>query len=149
MKIPMIVLLLQGIPEGTALTALAFVISRIPLKVNQILLVGTTLAVCANVIRLFPIPMGLHTVLGTLVLFLIITRLSKGDVGLSFIASILSCLTLIIFETACLPLLKPVSILAPKTLSTYHAIRIILGDIHVLLLFISAFLLKKVIAKKS
>ncbi|MCO1602189.1 hypothetical protein [Desulfosporosinus nitroreducens] len=149
MKIPMIILLLQGIPEGTALTALAFVISRIPLKLKQILLVGTALAVCVNIIRLFSIPMGLHTILATLILFLILTRLSKGDVGLSFIASMLSCLTLIIFETACLPLLKPVSILAPKTLSTYHAVRIILGDIHVLLLFISAFLLKKIISNKS
>ncbi|HBW35113.1 hypothetical protein [Desulfosporosinus sp. BICA1-9] len=121
MNIPVIVMLLQGIPEGTAITTLAFVISGIPLKLNKILLIGTALTVCAYVVRLFPIPFGLHTILLMFLLFIVLTILSKRDIGLSFMASLLSCLALIIFETACFSLLKPVFSIIPKTLSTYHA----------------------------
>ncbi|GAB6152106.1 hypothetical protein JCM17380_08560 [Desulfosporosinus burensis] len=148
MNIPVIVLLLQGIPEGTAITTLAFVISRIPLKLNQILLIGTALAVCAYVVRLFPIPFGVHTILIVFILFIVLTILSKGDVGLSFMASILSCLALVIIETACLSLLMPVLSITPKILFTNHAVWIGLGEIHVLVLFTSAFLLNKLYLKR-
>lgn len=148
MNIPVIVLLLQGIPEGTAITTLALVISGIPLKLNKILLIGTALAVCTYVVRLFPIPFGIHTILLMFILFIVLTLSNKRDVGLSFMASLLSCLALIIFETACFSLLKPVFRIIPKTIPTYHADRIVLGDIHVVLLFILAFLLKKIYIKR-
>ena len=147
MNIPAISLLLQGIPEGIAITTLAFVISRIPIKLNKILLIGTALAVCNYVVRLFPIPFGLHTILTIIILFIVLTILSKGDVGLSFMASLLSCLALVIVETTCILLLMPFFSITLKTLSTYNANRIVLGEIHVLLLFISAFLLNKMILK--
>lgn len=147
MNIPAISLLLQGIPEGTAITTLAFVISRIPLKLNKILLIGTALAVCNYVVRKFPIPFGLHTILIIVILFVVLTKLSKGDVGLSFMASLLSCLALVIVETTCIVLLMPVFSITLKTLSTYNANRIALGEIHVILLFVSAFLLNKIMLK--
>ena len=149
MNIPAISLLLQGIPEGTAITTLAFVISRIPLKLNKILLIGTALAVCNYVVRKFPIPFGLHTILIIVILFVVLTKLCKGDVGLSFMASLLSCLALVIVETICILLLMPFFSITLKTLSTYNANRIVLGEIHVLLLFISAFLLNKMILKMN
>jgi len=141
MNIPVIVLLLQGIPEGTALATLAFVITRIPLNRKKILLIGTALAVCAYVVRLFPIPYGIHTILIIFILFIILTMLNKEDVGLSFLASLLSILALIILETACVAFIKPVLTIT----SAYHADRIIVGDIHVLLIFILAFYLNKII----
>ena len=149
MNIPAISLLLQGIPEGIAITTLAFVISRIPIKLNKILLIGTALAVCNYVVRLFPIPFGLHTILTIIILFIVLTILSKGDVGLSFMASLLSCLALVIVETTCILLLMPFFSITLKTLSTYNANRIVLGEIHVLLLFISAFLLNKIMLKMN
>lgn len=148
MNIPVIVLLLQGIPEGIAITTLAFVISKIHLKPNQILLIGTALAFCAYVVRLFPVPFGIHTILVVFLLFTILTILNKEDIGLAFMASLLSCLALVIFETACFSLLKPISSIIPKTLSAYHSGRIVLGEIHVLLLFSSAFLLNKLYIKE-
>lgn len=144
----MIVLLFQGIPEGIALTVLALVISRIPLKLNQILIIGTSLAITAYVIRLFPIPWGVHTIILILMLFVIVTGLSKGDVGLSFLASLLSTLVLVIFETACFSLYDLISSFTPRSLSPFHAGRIILGDIHVLLLFCTSLLLHKFYLKK-
>lgn len=148
MDIPMNALLLQGIPEGTAITTLAFVISGIPLKLNKILMIGTALSVCAYVVRLFPIPFGIHTISSLFLLFIVLTMLSKGDIGLSFMASLLSYLALVIIETACLTLLMSMFNITPKTLITYHADRIVLGNIHVLLLFICAFLLNKLYLKR-
>lgn len=148
MDIPMNALLLQGIPEGTAITTLAFVISDIPLKLNKILLIGTALSVCAYVVRLFPIPFGIHTISSLFLLFIVLTMLSKGDIGLSFMASLLSHLALVIIETACLTLLMSLFDKTPKTLFTYPADRVVVGNIHVLLLFICAFLLNKLYFKR-
>ena len=140
--------LLQGIPEGTAITTLAFVISRIPINLNKVLLIGTTLALCAHVVRQFPIPLGIHTISVIFLLFVILTTLNKGDAGFSFLVSLLCFLTLVIFEVVCLSLLKVVFIITPKTISDYPAVRIVLGDIHVLGLFLSAFMLKSLYIKR-
>lgn len=142
-KIPLIALLLQGIPEETAVITLAFVIAGIPLKWNRVLLTGIVLAFCAYVVRLFSIPFGIHTILLLFTLFIILTRLSKGDVGLSFIASSLSFLALGILEFSCMSLFMLVFGFTPETLFNNLVIRIVVGEPQVLLLFISAFLLNK------
>lgn len=136
-------MLLQGIPEQTAVVTLAFVIARIPLKWNKILLIGIVLAVCAYVVRLFPIPFGLHTILLTVLLFITITWLSKGDFGLSLIACLLSILTLVIFEFVCLLLLMPVFGVTPETLYANLVIRITITEPQVLLTFLAALLLNE------
>ncbi|MDR3586828.1 MAG: hypothetical protein P4L59_16165 [Desulfosporosinus sp.] len=144
MRIPLIVLLLQGIPEQTAVTTLAFVIARIPLKWNGILTIASVLAFCAYVVRLFPIPFGIHTILLLLILFVILTKLSKGDIGLSFIASSVSILALGIFEFCCMSLFMLISGFTPATLFNDLGLRVVIGEPQVLLLFISAFILHKI-----
>lgn len=144
----MIALFLQGIPEQIAVVTLAFVIARIPLKWKKILLIGIVLAVCAYVVRLFPIPFGVHFVLLIILLFIALTWLGKGDFGLSLIASLLSYLALAIFEFVCLSLLMPVFGVTPETIFTNLIIRIAIGEPQVLLLLISAYLLNIFIPKK-
>lgn len=92
------------------------------------------------IVRLFPIPLGLHTILAIFILFLISSILSRGDVGQSFIVSLLSFIILILLETACFSLLPMVINITPKSLTPHHAVTIVLGDIHVLLLFALSFL---------
>lgn len=142
-KINVIGLLLQGIPEGIALTTLAFVIAGIPLQFKTVLLTGTLLEVIVYIVRLIPIPLGFHTILAIFLLFLVLSVLNKGDFGKSFIISLLSCIILILLETACFFLLPLVIIIIPQSLIPFYGIRIILGDIHVLLLFLLAFLIVK------
>jgi len=149
MKIPLIALLLQGIPEEIGVVTLAFVIDRIPLKWNQVLLIGIVLAFCAYVVRLFPIPFGIHTMLLLFILFTILTRLSKGNVGLSFMASSASFLALVIFETVCLSSLMAIFGFTPITLFADLSILIAFSEPQVLLLLISAFLLNKSYIRKS
>lgn len=147
-RIPLIALLLQGIPEQTAVITLAFVIAGIPLKWNRVLLIGIVLAFCAYVMRLFPIPFGIHTIVLLFILFIILTRLSKGDVGLSFIASLSSFLALGIFEFSCMTLFMLIFGFTPETLFNDLVIRIVVGELHVLLLFIFAFLFNKLYIKR-
>lgn len=143
MGIPLIALLLQGVPEQIAVIILAFLIAKVPLKWNRVLLIAIAQAFCAYVVRLLPIPFGIHTILLIFILFIILTWLSKGDVGLAFVASSLSFLVLVIFEFSCMSLFMFIFGLTPETLFNDLAIRIIVGEPQVLLLFISAFLLNK------
>lgn len=142
-NIPWIALLLQGIPELTAEVTLAFVIARIPLKWNKILLIGIVLAFISYIVRLFPIPFGVHLFLLIILLFIALIWLGKGDVGLSLIASLLSFLALVIFEFVCLSLLMPIFGVTPETLFENLVIRIAITEPQVLLTFFSAFLLSK------
>lgn len=106
------------------------------------------LAVCAYVVRLFPIAFGFHTILLLLILFVILTRLTKGDVGLSFIASSASFLFLGIIEFCCMSLFMLISGFTPETLFRNISIWILVGEPQVFLLFISAFLLNKIVKKR-
>ena len=137
----MIALLLQGIPELTAEVTLAFVIARIPLKWNKILSIGIVLAFISYIVRLFPIPFGVHLFLLIILLCIALTWLGKGDFSLSLIASLLSFLALVIFEFVCLTLFMPIFGVTPETLYTNIIIRIVIGEPQVLLTFLSAFLL--------
>lgn len=143
MRIPLTALLLQGIPEEIAVITLAFVIARVPLKWYRILLIGILLAACAYVVRLFPIPFGFHTILLIFLLFVILSWFTKGDVGLSFMASSSTFLGLIILEFCCMSLFMHIFEFTPETLYNDLVIRILVGEPHVFLLLISAFLLNK------
>ena len=147
-NIPLIALLLQGIPELTAIVTLAFVIARIPLKWSKIILLGIALAVCAYVVRLFPIPFGIHTILLLILLFIALSMLGKGEFSLYLIASLLSFLGLVIFEFVCLSLLMPVFGVTPETLSIDPVINIVIREPHVLLLLLFAFLLHRFVKKR-
>jgi len=147
MRIPLLSLLLQGIPEQTGAITLAFVIAGIPLKWKRILLIGTFLALCTYVVRLFPILFDIRVILLLCIHFMILTGLTKGDVGLSFIASASSLLVLVIFEVSCMSLIMFLFGFTPENLFDDLIIRIVVGEPQVLLLFISAFLLNKYITR--
>ncbi|HBW35112.1 MAG TPA: hypothetical protein DEF89_07035 [Desulfosporosinus sp.] len=149
MKIPFIALLLQGIPEETALVTLAYVIAKIPLKWERIILFGIVLALISYVMRLFTIPFGIHTIIQIMLLFSVLTWIGKGDFSLSLIASLLSFLVLAIVEFVCLSLLMPVFGVTPETLFSNLVIRIAITEPQVFLMFISAYLLNKLIQKRQ
>jgi hypothetical protein len=166
--IPLIVLLLQGIPEQIAVVTLACVIARIPLEVKKIIAIGTIMAVCAYVVRLFPIPFGVHTIIINIILFIALIWLSKGDLSLSIIACFLSILALAVSEFVCFKLIMHVFGMTNEALSELLSAnmdirtmltesgvlmllvkRIAIAEPQVLLLFVSAFLLNKFIKKRG
>ena len=97
----------------------------------------------------FYVPFGIHTIILIFLLFIILSKLGNWDLSLSLIASLLSYMAVVIFETACLLLNIHIFNISPKTLSTNLAVKIVSGEIHVLLIFISAFLLNKLYIKRT
>ena len=148
-NISWISLLLQGIPELTAIVTLAFVIARIPLKWSTALCVGTVLAVCVYAVRLFSFPFGVHTILSIFLLFVFLMWHSQGDLSLAVIASLASFFVTIICETICLTLLMQIFRVTPNTLSTHPVLKIVISEPHVILLFVLAYLFKKFLTKRG
>jgi len=99
--------------------------------------------------RLFTIPFGIHTIIQIMLLFSVLTWIGKGDFSLSLIASLLSFLVLAIVEFVCLSLLMPVFGVTPETLFSNLVIRIAITEPQVFLMFISAYLLNKLIQKRQ
>ena len=148
-NIPWIALLLQGIPELTAEVTLAFVIAGIPLRLKKILPIGIVLALISYVVRLFPIPFGFHIFLLIILIVIALSWLGKGDFSLCILSSLLSVLTLVIFEFLCLSLLMPVFGFTPETVFSNLVIRIVITEPQVILTFLVAFLLNKFIPKRG
>ena len=147
-NIPFIAFLLQGIPETVAVVSLAFVIAKIPFAWNKILLIGTLLALCVFILRMFSIPFGIHTFIQIILLFILLTWLGKGDFSLSLLASLLSFLALVILEFASLSLGMIIFGVTPKVLFSNLKVRIVIGEPTVLILFLSAFILNKLMQKE-
>lgn len=143
MQVPFLPLLLQGIPEETGVATLAFVIAKLPLKWSKLLYIGIVLAISAYLVRLLPIPFGLHTILLMILLFVFEVWHGKGDFSLYLVACLLSFLALIVFETACLSLLMPLFKVTTETLLTDPIVRTVISEPQVILLFLTAYLVHK------
>lgn len=148
MNIPILALLLQGIPEDIALVTLSFVIARIPLNWKTIVGFGLILAFSAYLVRLTPLPFGLHTILILILLSSMLFKISNGNVSLSLIACMVSFLILCIFELTSVTLLMNVFHLTTTEFYTNEWIRILIGEPEVILLFIFAFLLNRFLAER-
>ncbi|WP_407312588.1 hypothetical protein [Desulfosporosinus sp. SB140] len=140
-NIPFIALLLQGIPEQIAVATLAFAIARISFKWKKIFIISTVLAFSAYLARLSQITFEIHTVLLIILLFVILLTLEKVDLSLAFLSSLLSFLTLAVFEYISVSILMPVFKITPEIIVTNFTIRILIGEPHVLLIFLFALIL--------
>lgn len=142
--IPLTTLILQGIPEEIAVTALAFCIANIPLKWGKIILIGVFLALSAYILRKFSIAPGMHSVVLFITQFLFLIILTKANIFMSFLGSILSFITLIIFETGSVAILMKLTGITPDILMSSDSIaRTLVFEPQVILLFLTAFLVKK------
>lgn len=138
-NIPFIALIFQGIPEEIAVVTLAFVIARVSLRWSLIILIGAVLGVTAYLVRLLPIPFGVHTIVLLILLFLSLLILGKADPSSSLLASFLSYLALAVTEFLCLSLIMPICGVTPRTLLIDPVKRILLGEPSVLLIFLISY----------
>lgn len=144
MEIPLIALILQGIPEQIALVTLTFVLARVRLEWKNIVMFGILLAFTAYVLRLLPITFGIHTIIIMGMLFVFSIHFYQAPLLTSLKASLLGMLVLIIVEFVCFTLLTNLFGISFKTYLTDVTIRILLGLPQVFLLFILAFIILKV-----
>ncbi|WP_206811063.1 hypothetical protein [Paradesulfitobacterium ferrireducens] len=149
MNIPILALIFQGIPEQIALVTLAFVIKRMPLKWKLIVPIGLVLAIVSFLIRLLALPFGLHTIFIVILLFISLIWAGKGDISLSLLASLLSVLALILFESLSLSILMPLLGITSESLLTDFVLRIFLGEPQVILIFLSAYFVNRLLHKRK
>jgi len=139
---PLIALILQGIPEQIAVVTLAFVIARVPLDWKKIILGGIFLALSVYLLRMLPITFGVHTIVLIGFLFFIVFRSGQVSLTSSIITSILSILTLIILEIISLSILMPVFNITHDVFVKNVFLRILITLPQVLLIFIVAFVIR-------
>lgn len=148
MKIPMTALIFGGIPEQIALVTLAFEILSIPVRWRETVLIGTSFAWIAYLLRLLPITFGVHTIVLVGILFLVLMHFYTKPISSSLLASLISFLALILFESVTLSLLTSLFKINSYTLNTNILIRTLVAWPQVLLLFLSALIIKKVRDKR-
>lgn len=144
MKIPLLALIFQGIPEQIAVVTLAFVLAKVPLRRNRIVLTGICLAFTVYVVRLFPISFGVHTFILTGLLFIYLSQVENVGIVTSLKACLITMLILIITETVCFTILMSMFQITSEIMTTDTTVRIITGWPQVLILFLLAFILHKI-----
>lgn len=143
LKLPLLGLIFQGIPEQIGVVMVAFSLAKIPFSIKKIIFGGTFLAFSAYLLRMLPITFGVHTVVLVGLLFLIVNKFGNVNINTAIFTSLSSFLLLIIYEMLC------VSIIVKKINLTYEEIlmdqtyRLLIAIPHILLLFLTAFFIKK------
>ena len=143
MKIPLLALVFQGIPEQIAIITLACVLVKAELVWKRIVPISVVIVAINYFLRLLPITFGIHTVIliGLLVVFMVAWL--KVDMIRAIIGSLVSYLILIIVETLCLAVIIPMFGLTPGVLTSNWVVRTLVGLPQLILLLAIAFLIHK------
>ncbi len=148
-RIPLLALLIQGLPENIALVSLAFVLAKIPLQWKKILFIAVVSVIIAYFVRLLPIGFGIHTILIVEVLFLLLIKLGKATVINALRASLISLVILTVVEMVCLNLIVYISGIPLETLFANTATRILVALPQVVIISIIAIAIKKIPARRQ
>ena len=142
MRMTPLELLIQGIPEVIAGVALCFALAGVGLKWRHIVPLGVAGAVAIYLIRLLPLPFGVHAIIlyvflaGYLRLVFRITVLRALYAGFIVIGLV------ILFESVCTVTLFKVTGLSYAQVKTNRLLWALFGWPQVVLLFASAFLVE-------
>lgn len=137
------ILLFESIPESTAIVTFAFVITKIPLNLKNVLLLGIVHALIVDCVRALPIPFGIHTIIAIILLSLYCILYGKVDLSLAIIAGLSSVLVLGVEETIFISFIYPHFNLTPKSMLIDNITIIVTALPQTLGLFAIAFLVKK------
>lgn len=145
MKMPFIAFILQGIPENIAVLTLSLTIVGIELRWGKIVVAGTLIAFVIYLLRALPISFGVHTIVALLLFIVFTTKIGEIDnLRISIMASLLSILALTTIEIISLTLLTSILGISEQEFISNTAIRILLTLPQVFILFLLAFIIKKV-----
>lgn len=149
MKIPLWALVFQGIPEQIAVITLAFVLAKVPIRWKVIIPMGIGFACTAYILRLLPITFGVHTIVFIGLLFILLIWFYKKPISASILASLITYLALILFETAFMSIFMFLLQISLQTLEANVSIRILTGLPHVIGLFLLARIIHKIRAGRG
>jgi len=142
-KIPLIALALQVIPEGIAVVTLTFVLSKAELNWGKICLLGIGLSLVVYTIRLFPITLGVHTIVSLGLLIVFMNAFTDVDTTTSVVSSVISFITLLVFEKVSIKIITSVFNITIETILKNSIVRTLIGLPHVVLLFLTGYIMKR------
>ena len=141
MKLPILLWLLQGIPESLGLISLA--LAGIKLKIRQIALLGIIEAVIILVIRLLPLSFGVHSILSIFSIAILLKMFNKARFSKGLLVALLVVITLAAAEAAFFTLFLSLFDLSFEQLSENIFFLVVSGWPQVLLLFILALVINR------
>ncbi|KUO64103.1 MAG: hypothetical protein APF84_08315 [Gracilibacter sp. BRH_c7a] len=149
MRIPLLALIFQGIPEQIAVVTLVFVLTRIRLEWKKIVLFGIILAFAAYVLRLFPITFGIHTIVLIGLQFVFLVQLYQAPVIIALRGTLIAFLIFIVIEYICFTLLIYLFDINFETYLNNIPTRILIGLPQVFLLFTLSYIILKVRSRRE
>ncbi|MFZ7103530.1 MAG: hypothetical protein ACOWWO_12880 [Peptococcaceae bacterium] len=143
MKMSFVELILLGIPEGISVAILAFVISKIKIKWDIVIIIGFILSTAAYLLRLLPITFGVHTIVYIALLILMLYKFGQVNIITSIINSIGTLLCLIVLETITSVLIMNHLQINQAQLSSDLFVHMQVFYPHVILLLLISLIIKK------
>ncbi len=144
MQLPLFTLVFGGFPEMIAVALLGFTISKAQYTWETVVFTGIGLALTAYFIRMIPnIAFGVHTLVLIAVLFLALINFGGVEIANGILGSVIGFLALVVFETiGVMSIMKIFNLTSADIVANTYA-RTLAGWPHILLLFLSSFLVKK------
>ncbi|MGQ9497581.1 MAG: hypothetical protein ACUVRC_04495 [Desulfotomaculales bacterium] len=142
MRMTPLELLIQGIPEVIAGAALCFALAGVGLRWRHIIPLGVASALVMYVIRLLPLPFGVHTIILCVFLAGYLRLVFRITVLRALCAAFITIGLVILFESVCSIALFEVTGLSYAQVKTNRLVWALFGWPQVVLLFASAFLVE-------
>lgn len=141
MEIPLITFLIQGIPEVIGATALCFVLAGAGLRWRWILTVGLLQAATVYILRLLPLPFGLHSIIIVLLYVPYLRVIAAVPPLRALFAAFLAMALLALFEFVSFNVLMQATGLSYEKIMVDPLLRARMGLPQVFLLFATAFII--------
>lgn len=124
------------------IVALAYAIAKFPFRWQEIVLMGAILALIAYTIRIIGLPFGSHTLAMVLTLFIFLVY-KKKEVSTAVITPLLCYGALSLYELVSLTLLMGIFNVTQEVIFTNPVNWIVFTEPQVILLFITAFMIRR------
>lgn len=103
-KMPFWAVLLQSIPESIIIFTLGLTLMGVKLEWKKILIAATISSLVGYAVRYFPLPYGIHTALGVLVVFILIKKFFTTSYPIALSSALLGIISIVVTETLYLPI---------------------------------------------
>lgn len=143
MKIPLLVWLLQGVPESLALATFVMSNEKRKLQWNIILTIGLIQAVISYIVRLLPFTPGVHTMILMTTLSVLSIWIGKIEMKKAVKINIIVVAFLIIFEAVFFNLMIYLKIVSYEALSSDQIVRILFGTPQTILILLAAYFIRR------
>jgi hypothetical protein len=133
----------QAIFETSAVTALSVVFVGKRLEWKSIFTIGFIIAVAMYLIRLLPLAFGIHLIIATVILAILLNMYQKIRFSRCLLAALAAVLFLAVFETIGVFLLSSITGISFEQVMEDSTLKSIFGLPHILLLFLLAMVLSR------